>query len=141
MNSTNLAVSSSEPTLKRKRTDEPQNSDNEDDGIISKPPIRDERYYMDNEGADCVILAGKVLFKVRLLLLFSTWIIHLVHVQVHRFILSKDSSAFGNMFAMPAGHGNDGLVLPREGSSDENPIVLQEDPDQFRALLWSLYAL
>jgi hypothetical protein len=41
------------------------------------------------------------------------------------------------MFTMPTGHGD----IPKEGSSDENPIVLREDPDQFRALLWSLYAL
>jgi hypothetical protein len=45
------------------------------------------------------------------------------------------------MFSLPLGHGDDGLNIPTEGSSDENPIVLQEEADQFRALLWCLYSL
>ena len=67
MNPTNIAgPSESQHLLKRKRTQEPQSSDNAVDDILSKPPIvRDERYYMDDEGADCVILASNVLFKVR----------------------------------------------------------------------------
>jgi hypothetical protein len=45
------------------------------------------------------------------------------------------------MFSLPAGCGDDGLPVLREGSSDENPIVLQEEADHFRALLWCLYSL
>jgi|SRR5882762_2608704 len=63
MNTANIVISSSEPSLKRRRTEELHNLD---DGVtkIAQSPIRDEQYYMNNEGADCVILVGNVLFKV-----------------------------------------------------------------------------
>jgi hypothetical protein len=68
INSVSNDDSLSQPSFKRKRTENPSNasSDVESVDISSDPPVRDEQYYMDNEGADCVILAGNVLFKVRL---------------------------------------------------------------------------
>jgi hypothetical protein len=58
-------ISLSEPPCKRQRTDN-SSSDIDSVGNSSNPPVRDEQYYMESEGADCVILAGNVLFKVRL---------------------------------------------------------------------------
>lgn len=61
--------------------------------------------------------------------------------KVHRYLLSRDGSAFEGMFSLDQirlNEESDG----NEGDSDENPIVLHGDtPDEFRALLWSLYAL
>jgi hypothetical protein len=57
-------------------------------------------------------------------------------LQIHRFLLERDSSAFSNMFSMPQG---DPLACPC--GTDENPLVLYDDPDDFRALCWIIYAL
>ncbi|GJE88459.1 BTB/POZ domain-containing protein [Phanerochaete sordida] len=60
--------------------------------------------------------------------------------RVHRFILSRDSSAFEDMFSMPT--GSVGQELPKEGYSDDRPIVLEgEVASDFEALLAVLYAL
>ncbi|KAL0573256.1 hypothetical protein V5O48_008703 [Marasmius crinis-equi] len=59
--------------------------------------------------------------------------------KVHRYLLSRDGSAFEDMFSLDAIPSHS---VVREGDSDENPIVLHGDkPEEFRALLWSLYAL
>lgn len=61
--------------------------------------------------------------------------------KVHRYLLARDGSAFEGMFAL------DNVLIPgtsdgKEGDSDQHPIILHGDtPDEFRALLWSLYAL
>ena len=56
--------------------------------------------------------------------------------QVHRSILSKDSSSFKSMFSLPQGD------LITEGRSEDKPIVLSGDaPEEFRHFLWALYAL
>lgn len=56
--------------------------------------------------------------------------------QVHRTVLSKDSSTFKAMFSLPSGE------KLAEGMSDDNPIVLPGDTaDEFRHFLWTLYAL
>ncbi|KII90658.1 hypothetical protein PLICRDRAFT_39239 [Plicaturopsis crispa FD-325 SS-3] len=82
-----------------------------------RPPVRDTKYYM--EDGDCTILVENILFKV------------------HRFLLSRDSSAFHDMFGLPGEHDKDA-----EGSSDENPVTLPGDTaDEFRALMFILYAL
>ncbi|KAF8962974.1 hypothetical protein BDZ97DRAFT_1662232 [Flammula alnicola] len=86
--------------------------------ILSKHKsfTRDEEYYF--EDGSCVLLVDDVLFNV------------------HRSILSKDSSSFGTMFSLPQGDNE------AEGRSDDNPIVLRGDtPDEFRHFLWALYAL
>ncbi|KAK1229922.1 hypothetical protein PQX77_007021 [Marasmius sp. AFHP31] len=58
--------------------------------------------------------------------------------KVHRYLLSRDGSAFEGMFSLD--HIRSGTVS--EGDSDDNPIALHGDtPEEFRALLWSLYAL
>ncbi|KAL0579426.1 hypothetical protein V5O48_002597 [Marasmius crinis-equi] len=58
--------------------------------------------------------------------------------KVHRYILSRDGSAFEGMFSLD--HIRSGTA--NEGDSDNNPIILHGDtPEEFRALLWSLYAL
>jgi len=56
--------------------------------------------------------------------------------NVHRTILSKDSSSFSSMFSLPQGD------KPAEGQSDDNPVILIGDTaSQFRNFLWALYAL
>lgn len=84
-------------------------------------PMRDTEYYL-SEGSMAVILVEQTLFKV------------------HRSVLVKDNSSFGGMFSLDEVSSDSG-ELP-EGDSDEHPIRLQGDTtDEFRALLWSLYAL
>jgi hypothetical protein len=55
---------------------------------------------------------------------------------VHRFLLARDGSAFENMFTLPSDRGTS-----PQGLSDDHPIVLYDDEDEFRALCWALYAL
>ncbi|KAF8500537.1 hypothetical protein JB92DRAFT_2979214 [Gautieria morchelliformis] len=56
--------------------------------------------------------------------------------KVHRTILSKDSSAFETMFKLPCAEDTQA-----EGG-ENNPVVLQGDtPEEFRSLLWALYAM
>lgn len=69
--------------------------------------------------ADCTLLAGNTVFKV------------------HRFLLARDGSTFENMFALPT----NGTTSPQQGRSDDDPIVLYDDEEEFRALCWVLYAL
>ncbi|KAK7460552.1 hypothetical protein VKT23_009272 [Stygiomarasmius scandens] len=81
--------------------------------------VRDSEYYI-SEG-NTTIQIENTLFKV------------------HRYILSRDGSAFEGMFSL-----DDHVPLNgnKEGDSDENPIILHGDtPDEFRSLCWSLYAL
>ncbi|EKM51574.1 uncharacterized protein PHACADRAFT_261791 [Phanerochaete carnosa HHB-10118-sp] len=81
---------------------------------------RHSKFYMHD--GDCVLRIEATLFRI------------------HRFILSRDSSAFEDMFCMPA--GDDDRDLPREGYSDDHPIVLEgETASDFEALLVILYAL
>ncbi|KAF9481108.1 hypothetical protein BDN70DRAFT_931125 [Pholiota conissans] len=79
----------------------------QDDSLVT----RDEDYY--REDGDCVIRVGNVLFKV------------------HRHLLVRDSSAFENMFSMPQG-----TDVPGNIPTDENPIRLYDEVDEFRAFCW-----
>ncbi|KAF9481105.1 hypothetical protein BDN70DRAFT_563680 [Pholiota conissans] len=81
----------------------------------SAPAIRDKNYYLAD--GDCVIRIGNILFKV------------------HRFLLVRDSSAFADMFSMPEGSATQNMA------TDEDPIVLHDTIDEFRALCWIIYAL
>ncbi|PPQ64840.1 hypothetical protein CVT24_008205 [Panaeolus cyanescens] len=77
---------------------------------------RDDDFYY--EDGSCIILVEDVLFNV------------------HRSMLSRDSSSFKTMFSLPQGQN----VV--EGHSDVNPIMLVGDtPEEFRHFLWALYAL
>lgn len=55
--------------------------------------------------------------------------------QINRFVLARDGSTFEGMFTLPKNNE------PVQGSSDDNPIVLYDDTNDFRALCWALYAL
>ncbi|OCH92635.1 hypothetical protein OBBRIDRAFT_791083 [Obba rivulosa] len=80
---------------------------------------RDFEYYFDD--GDCVIRVEDTVFRV------------------HRFLLTRDGSAFADMFSLPPGSGTSEMP---EGSSDANPIRLfGESAEDFRALLFILYAL
>ncbi|KAI0087741.1 hypothetical protein BDY19DRAFT_892468 [Irpex rosettiformis] len=81
---------------------------------------KDEKYYFT--AGDCVVKVESTLFKV------------------HRFILSRDSSAFQHMFSVSdQGFGTEG---PTESEDDQHPMVLYgETADNFRLLLSILYAL
>ncbi|KAK7040228.1 hypothetical protein VNI00_010034 [Paramarasmius palmivorus] len=85
---------------------------------LSTDLIQDAEYYIP-EG-NTVIRVENTLFKV------------------HRYLLGRDGSAFEGMFSLDHIRPSE----ETEGHSDENPIMLHGDtPDEFRALLWSLYAL
>ncbi|KAF8651934.1 hypothetical protein AX16_004578 [Volvariella volvacea WC 439] len=79
-------------------------------------PAVDETYYYEH--GDCMFLVGEVLFKV------------------HRYQLIRESSTFTTMFDLPVPTGRS-----KQGSTAEDPIVLQDDVEEFRALCWALYAL
>ncbi|KAH9936087.1 uncharacterized protein B0H18DRAFT_972097 [Fomitopsis serialis] len=88
-------------------------------------PSRDPTYYIGD--GNTVLLVDNTLFKV------------------HRSILMKDKSAFETMFQLSTeadSARSDCSTTVTEGESDDNPIRLQGDTgDEFRALLWALYAL
>ncbi|KAI0059575.1 hypothetical protein BV25DRAFT_1052911 [Artomyces pyxidatus] len=78
--------------------------------------VRDDTFYLSD--GSCILLVQNTLFNV------------------HRTILSKDSSSFGTMFSLPQG------INAAEGQSDDNPIILSGDTvAEFRNFLWALYAL
>ncbi|KAF9483564.1 hypothetical protein BDN70DRAFT_873634 [Pholiota conissans] len=106
-----------EPPRKRKRNDIVDGEVHETRGRITpeKPIVRDEMFY--KEDGDCVIRVGAVLFKI------------------HRNLLNRDASAFSDMFSLPQGNER------TQGDADENPLVLYDDVDDFRALCWIIYAL
>ncbi|KAF8651946.1 hypothetical protein AX16_004589 [Volvariella volvacea WC 439] len=79
-------------------------------------PTHDPTYYKSD--GDCILLVSSVLFKI------------------HRFLLTQDASTFGAMFSLPQSSDS-----PTQGSSDDNPITLPDDLEDFRALCWVLYAL
>ena len=65
---------------------------------------------------------------------------------MHRSTLTKDKSAFETMFQLSSetdsSRSESSVTVAVEGESDDNPIRLQGDTaDEFRALLWALYAL
>ncbi|KAL6302003.1 hypothetical protein BKA93DRAFT_737701 [Sparassis latifolia] len=89
-------------------------------------PSRDPVYYISD--GNSVLLVENTLFKV------------------HRSILTKDKSAFETMFQLSSetdsSRSDSSMAAAPEGENDDNPIRLQGDsPDEFRALLWALYAL
>ncbi|KAJ3730583.1 hypothetical protein C8R42DRAFT_558506, partial [Lentinula raphanica] len=106
--------------------------------------VRDPEYYIPD--GNTVIQVENVLFKV------------------HRYILSRDGSAFEGMFSLdniPNSDSAETLIMPHsesiqtyphshlhhrhsspEGASDKSPILLTGDTAaDFRSLLWALYAL
>ncbi|KAI0365697.1 hypothetical protein BV20DRAFT_1046566 [Pilatotrama ljubarskyi] len=98
--------------------------------LLSMPgprlPYRDPTYYI-NDG-NSVLLVENTLFRV------------------HRSVLTKDKSAFETMFQLSgetdSTRSDSSMTAAQEGESDDNPIRLQGDTaDEFRALLWALYAL
>ncbi|TFK52336.1 hypothetical protein OE88DRAFT_1627777 [Heliocybe sulcata] len=103
---TGESSSNVQPPRKRARTD----------GRAAPRGVRDEKYYFAD--GSCVLLVEETLFNV------------------HKTMLSRDSSSFAAMFDLPQGEG------PMEGTSDESPIVLCGDSvEEFRNFLWAMYAL
>ncbi|KAG9315651.1 hypothetical protein JVU11DRAFT_3296 [Chiua virens] len=92
-------------------------------------PSRDSMYYYSD--GNTVLLVETTLFKV------------------HRSTLTKEKSTFESMFSLDSdlrssttSTSNSGVTVGPEGESDDNPIRLQGDTaDEFRSLLWALYAL
>ncbi|KAF8625906.1 hypothetical protein AX17_006632 [Amanita inopinata Kibby_2008] len=83
-----------------------------------RKPIRDPDYYKDeNQGGFCIFRVENTLFRV------------------HRFFLTREPSAFEDMLSFPQKR------FSNNGTCDENPIVLSDKVEQFRDLLWALYAL
>ncbi|KAK7048650.1 BTB domain-containing protein [Favolaschia claudopus] len=117
---------STDSILKRKRSDSHIGSPEKFQVMIdgSSTPtfsgcpryVHDDTYYF--EDGSCIIAVENTLFNV------------------HRTILSKDSSSFHTMFSLPQGENE------IEGRSDNNPILLTGDTvAEFRHFLWALYAL
>ncbi|KAI0755097.1 hypothetical protein C8Q80DRAFT_1093596 [Daedaleopsis nitida] len=95
-------------------------------GLSMPGPARDPVYYIHD--GNSVLLVEHTLFKV------------------HRSVLTKDKSAFETMFQLSgetdSARSDSSMTVAQEGESDDNPIRLQGDTaDEFRALLWALYAL
>ncbi|KAH7909811.1 hypothetical protein BJ138DRAFT_1154339 [Hygrophoropsis aurantiaca] len=89
-------------------------------------PVRDPNYYIPD--GNTVLLVENTLFKV------------------HRSTLTKDKSTFDSMFSLDSdlrsNASSSTVTVGPEGESDDNPIRLQGDTaDEFRALLWAMYAL
>ncbi|KAJ7740198.1 hypothetical protein DFH07DRAFT_839185 [Mycena maculata] len=74
---------------------------------------RDGDYYFDH--GDFVICAENTLFRV------------------HKFILSRDSSIFMDMFVIGKS--------TEDGATDETSVLVSDTTEAFRALLWVLYSL
>ncbi|KAF8182323.1 hypothetical protein BJ912DRAFT_1124225, partial [Pholiota molesta] len=122
------------PSRKRRRTDadgsenlegEPKEDIVENEDVI--PTSHDGTYYRVD--GDCVIRVEDVLFKAP----------HQPNanaVQIHRYLLVRDSSVFSDMFSMPQESGSS-----NQGITDEDPVVLHDEVADFRALCWSIYAL
>ncbi|KAH7102141.1 hypothetical protein BKA62DRAFT_700331 [Auriculariales sp. MPI-PUGE-AT-0066] len=75
---------------------------------------RHEEYYME-DGNIC-LLVGDQLFKL------------------HRSVLTRHSTFFRTLFSLPQGQET------REGTSDDSPIIIQEEPRDFVKLLGLIYA-
>ncbi|KZT64283.1 hypothetical protein DAEQUDRAFT_678817 [Daedalea quercina L-15889] len=121
IDSTQKLRSASPSSRKRARLD-----DQLDDCKVAKElqascwaiPVHDPVYYFTD--GSCVLRVEDTLFNV------------------HRTMLSKDSSMFSTMFALPVPSAGDCA----EGSSDQNPVYLAGDTvAEFRSLMWALYAL
>ncbi|OJA09328.1 hypothetical protein AZE42_05459 [Rhizopogon vesiculosus] len=89
-------------------------------------PHHDPTYYIPD--GNTVLLVENTLFRV------------------HRSTLTKDKSTFDSMFSLDSdlrsSTSTSSVTAGPEGESDDNPIRLQGDTAQeFRALLWALYAL
>lgn len=121
---------------KRKRADEEieqmlQVIDTVPSSVARTDVVRDDTYYL--EDGSCILLVESTLFNVRSSR--NRYNSLLISVQVHRSLLSKDSSIFGSMFELPQGEHVD-------GSSDDHPIHLDgETVTEFKNFLWILYAL
>ncbi|KAJ7710979.1 hypothetical protein B0H14DRAFT_3640493 [Mycena olivaceomarginata] len=85
---------------------------------VEPQAIRDGDYYFDD--GDFIIRAENTLFRV------------------HKFLLSRDSSMFKDMFIIPGGSAT---TETADGSTDETPLAVSDTVESFRALLWVLYAL
>lgn len=85
----------------------------------------------DSEGGLCTFRVENTLFRVNYLIftISLSWTNNIR--QVHKCYLLREPSAFGDMFALP-------LVGELPGAS---PIPLYDTVDEFRDLLWALYAL
>lgn len=55
--------------------------------------------------------------------------------QIHRCILMREPSVFRDMFSMPRPP-----MIAQDGELDEDPILISDDPDKFKDLLWAFYA-
>ncbi|KAK6980770.1 BTB domain-containing protein [Favolaschia claudopus] len=98
---------------KRPRTD--TGSEEAEPRTSTPHATRSEKYYFDD--GDLIICAGNTLFKV------------------HKFLLSRDSSMFKDMFAVPE------TPIAVDGLTDETPLFVADSAEAFEALLWILYAL
>ncbi|KAK7006459.1 hypothetical protein R3P38DRAFT_2555849, partial [Favolaschia claudopus] len=85
-----------------------------------KPPAARNITYSDD--GDLIIRAGNTLFEAN-------------YAQVHKFLLSRDSSMFEDMFAVPE------TSIAVDGLTDETPLFVADSAEAFEALLWILYAL
>jgi len=55
--------------------------------------------------------------------------------QIHRHLLASNGSAFGAVFSLPNGEN------APDSTAEDEPLILRDNVDEFRALCWALYAL
>ncbi|KAK6969122.1 BTB domain-containing protein [Favolaschia claudopus] len=112
-------------TTRRKRARVDTSRSSADPETVPEPvpaapqATRDEVYYF--EDGDLVLRAGTTLFRV------------------HKFLMSRDSSMFKDIFVIPA--GSESAASAADGSKDDTPLAVSDSVESFRALLWVLYAL
>ncbi|KAF9564166.1 hypothetical protein CPC08DRAFT_631715 [Agrocybe pediades] len=83
---------------------------------------RDDKFYFSD--GNMTILVSNILFRV------------------HQHVLARDGSTFETMFSAKKDAHEGPECFKEEGEDDEHPIQLfDDDINQFRDLLWSLYAL
>ncbi|KAJ3551781.1 hypothetical protein NP233_g13013 [Leucocoprinus birnbaumii] len=88
---------------------------------VTPPPsppayIRDPDYYYHD--GSCVFLVQNHLFRI------------------HRSQLERYSEIFKDMFKLP----QPGENPPKDGTSDENPVVVHDTVAEFQAMCWAIYA-
>lgn len=99
---------------------------------------RDAHYYSnDMDSGCCVFRAENTLFKVRLVWRRAVMPVLIdLRLQVHKCYLMREPCAFGDLFSLPSVPG-----AQVEGLTDDAPVPLSDSAEEFRGLLWGLYAL
>jgi hypothetical protein len=99
-------------------------------------PIQDEVYYKHSDAGYCVFQVENTLFKVILFFCINSECgPHLSPSKLHRVLLTREHSAFYDMFSLAQPDDADGT-----GIYTPQAVFLSDAVQQFRDFLWALYA-